>query len=71
MDECKPLDDGTKSLRGCLNCSAQETPQWRAGPDGPKTLCNKCGSVVQKRKRAEEAAAAGRGSHSSMAKLKT
>lgn len=27
----------------CLNCGATNTPQWRHGPDGPRTLCNACG----------------------------
>ncbi|XP_010245657.1 PREDICTED: GATA transcription factor 1-like [Nelumbo nucifera] len=29
--------------RRCLHCLAEKTPQWRAGPLGPKTLCNACG----------------------------
>ncbi|XP_065030274.1 GATA transcription factor 1-like [Musa acuminata AAA Group] len=29
--------------RRCRHCEAEETPQWRAGPEGPKTLCNACG----------------------------
>ncbi|XP_058095036.1 GATA transcription factor 1 [Magnolia sinica] len=29
--------------RKCLHCLAEKTPQWRAGPLGPKTLCNACG----------------------------
>ncbi|XP_057958794.1 GATA transcription factor 1 [Malania oleifera] len=29
--------------RKCLHCQAEKTPQWRAGPLGPKTLCNACG----------------------------
>ncbi|XP_078442897.1 uncharacterized protein LOC144712471 [Wolffia australiana] len=29
--------------RKCWHCGAGETPQWRAGPNGPKTLCNACG----------------------------
>ncbi|KAL8167156.1 hypothetical protein V2J09_008655 [Rumex salicifolius] len=29
--------------RRCSHCQAQKTPQWRAGPLGPKTLCNACG----------------------------
>ncbi|KAJ7561002.1 hypothetical protein O6H91_03G010000 [Diphasiastrum complanatum] len=27
----------------CMHCGIQKTPQWRAGPLGPKTLCNACG----------------------------
>lgn len=29
--------------RKCQHCGADKTPQWRAGPLGPKTLCNACG----------------------------
>ena len=29
--------------RACTQCHAQQTPVWRAGPHGPKTLCNACG----------------------------
>ncbi|KAL0920420.1 hypothetical protein M5K25_009557 [Dendrobium thyrsiflorum] len=29
--------------RKCRHCESEETPQWRAGPEGPKTLCNACG----------------------------
>jgi hypothetical protein len=27
----------------CTQCGTQTTPVWRAGPQGPKTLCNACG----------------------------
>lgn len=27
----------------CLNCGSMDTPQWRVGPLGPRTLCNACG----------------------------
>lgn len=30
-------------VRKCLHCEITKTPQWRAGPLGPKTLCNACG----------------------------
>ncbi|CAM0954515.1 unnamed protein product [Alopecurus aequalis] len=29
--------------RRCLHCETDKTPQWRTGPQGPKTLCNACG----------------------------
>lgn len=29
--------------RRCSHCGADQTPQWRAGPMGLKTLCNACG----------------------------
>ncbi|KMT00345.1 hypothetical protein BVRB_9g216560 [Beta vulgaris subsp. vulgaris] len=29
--------------RSCSHCQVTKTPQWRAGPSGPKTLCNACG----------------------------
>ena len=29
--------------RVCVECGATQTPQWREGPAGPKTLCNACG----------------------------
>ncbi|XP_073126112.1 GATA transcription factor 8-like [Henckelia pumila] len=32
-----------QSVRKCLHCEITKTPQWRAGPMGPKTLCNACG----------------------------
>ncbi|KXZ48880.1 hypothetical protein GPECTOR_24g169 [Gonium pectorale] len=31
------------SGRTCVECGATQTPQWREGPAGPKTLCNACG----------------------------
>ncbi|KNC98054.1 uncharacterized protein SPPG_06468 [Spizellomyces punctatus DAOM BR117] len=27
----------------CVVCGTRETPQWRRGPWGPRTLCNACG----------------------------
>ncbi|KAL7589695.1 hypothetical protein Lser_V15G36382 [Lactuca serriola] len=32
-----------QGVRKCLHCEITKTPQWRAGPMGPKTLCNACG----------------------------
>ncbi|KAI8099452.1 uncharacterized protein BX664DRAFT_253450 [Halteromyces radiatus] len=27
----------------CHSCNISETPEWRRGPDGARTLCNACG----------------------------
>ena len=33
-----------KLIKGrCRSCNRAESPEWRRGPDGPKTLCNACG----------------------------
>ncbi|CDH54007.1 predicted protein [Lichtheimia corymbifera JMRC:FSU:9682] len=44
----------------CHACNSSETPEWRRGPDGARTLCNACGLHYAKmeRKRAAAAAAA-------------
>ncbi|OIV99515.1 hypothetical protein TanjilG_17325 [Lupinus angustifolius] len=34
---------GDQLQQCCNHCKVQETPQWRTGPLGPKTLCNACG----------------------------
>lgn len=33
----------TMVIKKCLHCESTETPQWREGPMGRKTLCNACG----------------------------
>ncbi|CAN0858739.1 GATA transcription factor 9 [Linum grandiflorum] len=41
-----PYQNGSGSgstVRRCLHCGSDKTPQWRTGPMGPKTLCNACG----------------------------
>ena len=39
--------DGKKSHpTKCLGCGATETPEWRRGPLGPRTLCNACVSLI-------------------------
>ncbi|KAG0334548.1 hypothetical protein BG000_008232 [Podila horticola] len=27
----------------CMSCDSSDTPEWRRGPDGARTLCNACG----------------------------
>lgn len=43
------LGETSTRLR-CVHCLSTETPLWRAGPDGPKTLCNACGVRFKKGK---------------------
>ncbi|KAJ1656820.1 hypothetical protein IWQ61_003670 [Dispira simplex] len=35
----------------CHSCGCTETPEWRKGPKGPRTLCNACGLVYAKMNR--------------------
>jgi hypothetical protein len=41
----------------CHSCNRIDTPEWRRGPDGARTLCNACGLHYAKleRKRQLEA----------------
>jgi len=53
-----------KSLGGeqhiCNTCGRTDSPEWRKGPRGPKTLCNACGlRWAKKVRKYEEAAEAG------------
>ncbi|ORY27434.1 hypothetical protein BCR39DRAFT_538007 [Naematelia encephala] len=54
--------EAKKGTTKCLGCGATETPEWRRGPMGPRTLCNACGLVhmklQRKRRKQEEKAAA-------------
>ncbi|KAI8841716.1 hypothetical protein BC829DRAFT_402387 [Chytridium lagenaria] len=35
----------------CSSCGATKTPEWRRGPNGPRTLCNACGLTYAKSRR--------------------
>ncbi|KAI8852810.1 hypothetical protein BC829DRAFT_383859 [Chytridium lagenaria] len=35
----------------CRRCGTTASPEWRKGPDGPKTLCNACGLAHSKKQR--------------------
>jgi hypothetical protein len=39
--KCAFKDDASKQR--CGVCGTTNTPCWRKGPSGPKTLCNRCG----------------------------
>ncbi|KAJ1658548.1 hypothetical protein IWQ61_002225 [Dispira simplex] len=49
---------GTSTPGRCHSCNISETPEWRRGPDGARTLCNACGLHYAKltKKRSQEAA---------------
>lgn len=32
-----------KAVAKCAQCRLAQTPEWRTGPMGPRTLCNACG----------------------------
>ncbi|KAI8647419.1 hypothetical protein BD408DRAFT_142644 [Parasitella parasitica] len=36
------------SKQQCHSCNSTETPEWRKGPLGPRTLCNACGLIWTK-----------------------
>merc|ERR1711991_214132 len=40
--------EGGKPSTACSFCGTQNSPEWRKGPSGPKTLCNACGLVYSK-----------------------
>lgn len=46
----------------CADCGTLDSPEWRKGPKGPKTLCNACGlrwAKKEKKKGGEEGGAQG------------
>lgn len=47
-DQARSAQEGDrrKRLKGqhvCSDCGTADSPEWRKGPNGPKTLCNACG----------------------------
>ncbi|RKK60082.1 hypothetical protein BFJ69_g17245 [Fusarium oxysporum] len=51
MTEIKKQRARTTRPRRCHRCSRIDTPEWRRGPDGARTLCNACGLHYAKLKR--------------------
>ncbi|KAF3789288.1 GATA transcription factor 20 [Nymphaea thermarum] len=39
------------TVRRCATCATTQTPLWRNGPNGAKTLCNACGIRFKKEER--------------------
>ncbi|KIW81445.1 hypothetical protein Z517_04470 [Fonsecaea pedrosoi CBS 271.37] len=40
----------------CTDCGTLDSPEWRKGPNGPKTLCNACGLRWAKKEKKKNAA---------------
>eukprot|EP00835_Amoeboradix_gromovi_P002651 NODE_154_length_16838_cov_0.293327.p8 type:complete len:220 gc:universal NODE_154_length_16838_cov_0.293327:16323-15664(-) len=58
-DKLEKMDGGNKNKRidddkVCTECGTNESPEWRKGPTGAKTLCNACGLRYAKRKKIEQ-----------------
>ncbi|KAF9988476.1 hypothetical protein BGZ75_009327 [Mortierella antarctica] len=49
----------TLSRPRCAYCSVASTPRWRRGPDGPSSLCNKCGILWKRGKILQDVSSAG------------
>ncbi|KAI9065359.1 GATA-domain-containing protein, partial [Trametes sanguinea] len=45
----------------CVQCGRTDSPEWRKGPKGPKTLCNACGLRWAKKSRKPNEAEGGAG----------
>ena len=46
MKKSSSTTAATAALEGqhvCVTCGRTDSPEWRKGPKGPKTLCNACG----------------------------
>ncbi|XP_057784633.1 GATA transcription factor 8-like [Salvia miltiorrhiza] len=43
QEETHEIPQMQQAVRKCMHCEITKTPQWRAGPMGPKSLCNACG----------------------------
>lgn len=41
-------------LHVCTDCGTTDSPEWRKGPKGPKTLCNACGLRHSKKQKKSE-----------------
>ncbi|KAL5442887.1 hypothetical protein PMIN05_003881 [Paraphaeosphaeria minitans] len=48
----------------CTDCGTLDSPEWRKGPSGPKTLCNACGlRWAKKEKKRQSQPSTGQSSH--------
>ncbi|KAM6504327.1 hypothetical protein JOM56_001270 [Amanita muscaria] len=54
----------------CHSCNIRETPEWRRGPDGARTLCNACGLHYAKLMRKKEKSGSGNSEQISLEDLR-
>lgn len=54
----------------CADCGTLDSPEWRKGPKGPKTLCNACGLRWAKKEKKKHGGTDSVGGGSSMSGLK-
>ncbi|KAF6166250.1 hypothetical protein GIB67_031034, partial [Kingdonia uniflora] len=45
---CDMVQPDGQTIKKCTHCEMTNTPQWREGPSGPRTLCNACGVRYKK-----------------------
>ncbi|KAG8725428.1 blue light receptor [Ceratobasidium sp. 423] len=71
----RPTRAHPSSPRVCTTCARTDSPEWRRGPHGPKTLCNACGlkwakaTGAGRRRGAQQNASEWRGEFRSVASL--
>ncbi|KAK7540885.1 cutinase gene palindrome-binding protein [Phyllosticta citribraziliensis] len=47
----------------CTDCGTLDSPEWRKGPNGPKTLCNACGLRWAKKEKKRQSLTGAGGQH--------
>ena len=60
------LDKKAKKIKSaeeyvCTDCGTLDSPEWRRGPSGPKTLCNACGLRWAKKEKKRSGPSTGEG----------
>lgn len=53
----------------CTDCGTLDSPEWRKGPNGPKTLCNACGLRWAKKEKKKSGGPATDGASSTVAAI--
>lgn len=53
----------------CTDCGTLDSPEWRKGPSGPKTLCNACGLRWAKKEKKKNANSGNQGGQDNQAQM--